>query len=128
MRKRLTLAIFRLQKRRPRLGNPPQPVLNISNVAKEAGITPSTIHNVYPDIAEKIRTLMGKNSRAQRYEKHAELAKTKRINRALHEENTLLAWQLADLASENARLISENAAWKAESALNISPIETNKKN
>ena len=34
--------------------------LSISAVAKMAGVTPALIHNTYPDLAEKIRGLVGK--------------------------------------------------------------------
>lgn len=119
-RKRLSLAILRLQKGRPRVLDSKRAPLNISNVAKEAGITPATIHNVYPEIAEQIRVLMGKSSRAQRDQKQGELTEARRKNRSLREENSLLVRQLTELASENARLLSENAELKAvASSLNV---------
>ena len=40
--------------------------LSISAVAKLAEVTPGLIHNTYPDLAEKIRGLVGKATRAQR--------------------------------------------------------------
>lgn len=37
--------------------------VSISAVAKMAGVTPALIHNTYPDLAEKIRGLVGKGTR-----------------------------------------------------------------
>ena len=37
--------------------------LSIASVARAAGVTPGLIHNTYPAVAEKIRTLMGKSVR-----------------------------------------------------------------
>ena len=45
MRAELELAIFRLQNGRPRIIPKEGAKLNISNVAKEVGVTPATIHN-----------------------------------------------------------------------------------
>ena len=40
--------------------------VSISAVATLAGVTPALIHNTYPDLAEKIRGLVGKATRTQR--------------------------------------------------------------
>ena len=48
--------------------------VSISAVAKLAGVTPALIHNTYPDLAEKIRGLVGKATRTQRDVKHDALA------------------------------------------------------
>lgn len=123
MRKKLKFAIHRLQTGRSRVvaGKPAK--LNISTVAKEAGITPATIHNVYPDIAETIRTLMGKSSRAQRDGKNEELSKARESNRELRAEVALLNRQIIELASENGRLVCELAELKVIAASrNVIPI------
>lgn len=49
--------------------------LSISAVAKMAGVTPALIHNTYPDLAEKIRGLVGKATRTQRDAKHSALVR-----------------------------------------------------
>lgn len=113
MRRKLQLAIHRLQKGRSNSVSGQRQKINISTVAKEAGITPATIHNVYPDVAETIRALMGKTTREQRNEKNADLAAAKKLTAALRLELETLAKQIVQLGSENARLISENAELKA---------------
>jgi hypothetical protein len=45
-------AILRIEHRRPRRIAKDRCRLNISMVAKEAGLTPACIHNSYPDVAE----------------------------------------------------------------------------
>ena len=54
--------------------------LSISAVAKMAGVTPALIHNTYPDLAEKIRGLVGKATRTQRDAKHGELVRESESN------------------------------------------------
>jgi len=60
--------------------------VSISAVAKLAGVTPALIHNTYPDLAEKIRGLVGKATRTQRDAKHDALLREREINRALRQE------------------------------------------
>lgn len=109
----LELAIVRIEKRRPKVLSAQNCRMNISCVAKEAGVTPAAIHNTYPDIAEKIRSLAGKSTRAQRNEKHDELQQEKKSNRNLRDDLAVMATNLTRIASENARLLSENAELKA---------------
>lgn len=87
--------------------------LTIASVARAANVTPGLIHNTYPAVAERIRTLMGKSVRAQRDSKHQALMNEKEKNRALRAENDQLLAQLAQLASVNHRLIFELAELKA---------------
>lgn len=70
-------AILRLQKRKLRV--------TIAAVAKEAGVTPALLHNTYPDVAEKIRSIYGRGTRAQRDAKHEEVIRLRAANRKLHE-------------------------------------------
>lgn len=56
-KKALDLAIKRLQKGTTKTV-PPGTKLSIAGVAKEAGVSNATIHNRYPEIAEKIRDLL----------------------------------------------------------------------
>lgn len=83
--------------------------ISITSVARAAGVTPSLIHNTYPAVAEKIRTLMGKSVRAQRGSKHQALIIEKEKNRVLRVENNQLLEELARIASVNQRLLFELA-------------------
>ncbi|MGY2257701.1 TetR family transcriptional regulator [Pseudomonas sp. SDO55104_S430] len=87
--------------------------LSIASVAREAGVTPGLIHNTYPAVAERIRTLMGKSVRAQRDSKHHALMNEKEKTRALRAENDQLLADLARIASVNQRLLFELAELKA---------------
>ena len=86
--------------------------LSISSVAKIAGVTPGLIHNTYPDVAERIRKLMGKSVRAQRDSKHQALVDEKEKNRILRAENGQLLAKIAQWASVNQRLLMEMAQLK----------------
>jgi transposase-like protein len=83
--------------------------ISISSVAKFAGITPGLIHNSYPDLAENIRALAGKGTRAQRDEKHDALITARADNRKLREENATLNADLAKQVSINQTLLAEIA-------------------
>ena len=89
--------------------------LSIAAVARIAGVTPGLIHNTYPEVAERIRTLTGKSVRAQRDLKHQELIREKEKSRALRIENEQLLVDLARVASVNQRLLFEIAELKAVS-------------
>jgi hypothetical protein len=86
--------------------------VSISAVAKVAGVTPALIHNTYPDLAEQIRSIVGKTTRAQRDAKHEALAQEREINRRLRSEITGLKVDLAKLASINQTLLNEIALVK----------------
>ncbi|MEO6353031.1 MAG: TetR family transcriptional regulator [Burkholderiaceae bacterium] len=81
--------------------------VTISAVAKAANITPALIHNTYPDLAEQIRGINGKATRAQRDVKHVSLVKEREANRALRTENANLKEDVAKLASVNQKLLAE---------------------
>lgn len=87
--------------------------LSISAVADEAGLSAATIHNRYPDIAEQIRTEIGKSTRAQRDQKQLELQDAHATNRKLRDTIKELEARIVRLASENARLLTENATLSA---------------
>lgn len=89
-----------------------QSKVSISAVAKAAGVTPGLIHNTYPDVAEQIRSLGGKATRAQRDAKHEALAKERETNRGLRREIAELKADLAKLASINQTILSEMAVLK----------------
>ncbi len=88
--------------------------MSISAVALEAGVTPPTIHNVYPDLAEKIRLEMGRGTRQQRDAKAAELKSFKRRNAELRVELEEAKADIAKLASLNETLRGENVQLRAQ--------------
>ncbi|KOP59994.1 TetR family transcriptional regulator [Pseudomonas syringae] len=90
--------------------------VSIASVARVAGVTPGLIHNTYPAVAEKIRTLTGRSVRAQRDSKHQALMSEKEKNRVLRAENEKILEELARIASVNQRLIFEMAELKAVSS------------
>lgn len=108
-RRRLELALRRLQHGKMQSGASDR--ISIAAVAREAGVSNATIHNRYPDIAERVRTLHVKTSKSktkplpdstdvlQRKLKEArqaieqlkiDLAKSQSINLRLAKENELL--------------------------------------
>jgi len=89
-----------------------QSKMSISAVAKAAGITPALIHNTYPDLAEKIRGLVGKATRTLRDAKHDALVRERENNRSLREELIGTRAELAKLASINQMLLNEVALLK----------------
>lgn len=90
--------------------------ISIASVARAAGVTPGLIHNTYPAVAEKIRTLTGKSVRAQRDSKHQALMSEKEKNRVLRAVNEKILEELARIACVNQRLIFEMAELKAVSS------------
>ena len=86
--------------------------LSISAVAKLAEVTPGLIPNTYPDLAEKIRGLVGKATRAQRDAKHDALVHEREVNRALRQELAETRADLSKLASINQVLVHEVALLK----------------
>ncbi len=102
--KRLNDAIAQLQESGTKV--------SISSVAKAADVTPALIHNTYPDIAERIRGVIGKSSRLQRDAKHEALMKEKERNRDLRAEVERLHLEAAKLASINLTLLSKLAVYE----------------
>nr|WP_315240704.1 TetR family transcriptional regulator [uncultured Albidiferax sp.] len=89
--------------------------VSISAVAKAAEVTPALIHNTYPDVAERIRGVVGKSTRLQRDAKHEALVKEKERNRELRSEVERLRIEAAKLASINLTLLSKLAVYEAAS-------------
>lgn len=87
--------------------------VSIKGVAEEAKVTPSLIHNRYPDFAEQIRALTTKSTRAQRDEKHDLLQKEREKNSQLRALVDQQIKEFADLASVNEALRAENVLLKA---------------
>ena len=93
--------------------------LSISAVAKMAGVTPALIHNTYPDLAEKIRGLVGKATRTQRDAKHSALVREREINRTLRQELVETRATIAKLASVNQTLLNEMAVLKGIATVKV---------
>lgn len=105
-------AIQRIERRRPKRIGKDQCRMNISTVAREAAISAASIHNTYPDIADAIRAKGGRGGRgdAARLE-HKQLAELLRIAR---ERLKAAEKDVRRIASENARLVTENAVLRAK--------------
>lgn len=78
----IEMAIHRIISGRPKITTRE---LSISSVAEEAGVSNSTIHNRYPELAEKIRIGMNKSMKAQRDSIRKELTRVKGENQKLHD-------------------------------------------
>jgi AcrR family transcriptional regulator len=93
-------------------------LMAISRVAKEAGVSNSTIHNRYPDLAERIRISAGvvteKDVKTQLVKRLGtikdEKAKRARVREELEETKELLR----KINSVNATLQFENVSLKAQ--------------
>ena len=118
-RRELRMAIVRIERVRPKRIPKDRCVMNISTVAKEAGFTPALIHNQYPDIADAIRSKANRTSDDRRRERLEEIRQLKSAGSELRKIIAQMQSDMTALASENARLVSENlmlsaAAKKAE--------------
>ena len=107
----LRLAIHRIERGR---SHTKATSLNISTVAREAGVSPSLIHNQYPAIAEEIRTKTGASSRQQRDKKHEELKDAQARSRGLASELADARHRIQQLASINETLLLELRTLKAK--------------
>jgi uncharacterized coiled-coil DUF342 family protein len=104
--KSLELALHRITAGRPKnveLGRK----LSIVAVADEAGVSAATIHNRYPEIAEKVRQLLNKEDRRLKEAKNQELQAVKAKRKELNDENRVLRQKIAELVSRNATLEAE---------------------
>ncbi|KUJ71941.1 hypothetical protein [Thiomicrospira sp. WB1] len=113
--KEIINALIRLKHGRPKVVDKKRK-LSISALAEEAGVSDSTIHNRYPEIAAEVREIMGKEHKAQRDEKIEKLKLEKSKNRELREHIEQLESDIRKLTSINATLSNENAQLKAEMA------------
>lgn len=96
--------------------------ISIKAVAEEARVDPSLVHHVYPDIAEEIRAISGRGSRAQRDKKHVELAQARFRVRELTEDVATLLAELTEIASLNLALESQVQELKAQLAQKVRPL------
>ncbi|MNC47211.1 TetR family transcriptional regulator [Pseudomonas fluorescens] len=109
--KELKLALYRIECGRAKTGGKK---VTIAAVAREAGVSAALIHNHYPNIAEAIRDVQGRSSRAQRDVKHQDLRAEREKNGALRQEVEELRAKVASLASLNEVLMTENRVLKAK--------------
>jgi AcrR family transcriptional regulator len=109
--KDLRLALSRLQKGRSRTG---ETKVTITAVAREAGVSTALIHNYYPRIAEAIRELQGRSSRAMRDLKHQDLIAQRKKAAEYRKEIEDLRAKVAHLASLNEVILDENRVLKAK--------------
>lgn len=100
--------------------------MTISSVAKEAGVSNATIHNRYPDLAQRIRELAGddveRSAQQTLTKRRGTISRLREQIRALTEDNTRMRDQLRAAHSVNAALALENDALKAESARGRPPV------
>jgi AcrR family transcriptional regulator len=109
--KDLKLAIYAIQKGRARTG---ETKVTIAAVAREAGVSTALIHNHYPAIAEDIRQIQGRSSRAMRDVKHQDLIAERKKSKGYRHEIEELQAKLASIASINEVLLDENRRLKAK--------------
>lgn len=105
--KKIKNALLRLKYGRPIIV-PKNRKMSISALAEEAGVSDSTIHNRYPQIALEVRLLLGKEHKVQRDLKDEKLKAEIAKNRDLKLYIERLESEHRMLASINARLIEEN--------------------
>ena len=104
--KEIRLAIKRIEVGRPRKIDLKRK-LSIAAVAEEVGISPSTIHTRYPEMANIIRAKMGRGSRAQTDLRTSVLRIEQEKTSALRKRVRELEGLLASLASNYAVALTE---------------------
>ncbi|WP_439877966.1 TetR family transcriptional regulator [Pseudomonas prosekii] len=109
--KDLKLALLRIQKGRARTR---ESKVTIAAVAREAGVSTALIHNHYPRIAEAIREVQGRSSRAMREAKQQDLIAERKKSAAYRQEIEELRAKVANLASINEVLMDDNRVLKAK--------------
>lgn len=109
--KDLKLALLRIQKGRAKTG---EIKVTIAAVAREAGVSTALIHNHYPSIAEAIREVQGRSSRAMRDIKQQDLIAERKKSAAYRQEIAELRAKVASLASINEVLLDKNCVLEAK--------------
>lgn len=117
----LKLAIHRIEQGR---AHTKATVVNVTTVAKEAGVSTSLIYNHYPEFAESIRTKQGKASRVQRDAKMLELKKVKTDLKKLRDELKTANANASRLVSLNEMLLAELDVLRAQvTGANVSRLQ-----
>ena len=95
-------------------------LMTISGVAREAGVSNATIHNRYPDLAERIRELAGKaaqrNAKAELEKRRGKIKEAKTLVAELRGEIAELKESLHKSRSVNATLVLENESLQTKYA------------
>ncbi|MEM5300195.1 TetR family transcriptional regulator [Burkholderia sp. JPY481] len=105
-RRRLELALRRLQHGKMQSSSDAR--ISIAAVAREAGVSNATVHNRYPDIAERVRRLHAKASRLSTKAMPDTVDILHRKLREAHKEIDQLKTDLARSQSINLRLTREH--------------------
>ena len=113
--KELKNALIRLKHGRPKIVDKKRKI-SISALAEEAGVSDSTIHNRYPEIAAEVREIIGKAHKVQRDKKNEELKSEKSKNKELRKHIEQLEADIRKLTSINATLDDEITRLKTEMA------------
>jgi len=111
-KKEIELAIARIQHGKPTRILKTRGI-SIAAVAEEAGVSNSTIHNRYPDLATKIRGIGNQDYPTQLKEKSGTLKKCEERLHVLRQENEQLKTDLSSSQTINLRLCKENEILKA---------------
>lgn len=106
-KKTIELAIKRIQQGAPRIVEK-RTKLSIAAVAREAGVSNATIHNRYPDLANKIRKLMHDTHKSKSLARQRSLQECSAKLTQARKEIEQLKSELAKSQSINLRLMKEN--------------------
>src|SRR5882724_7930512 len=112
-REEIRRAIQRIEHRRPKRITKERCQMNISMVAREAGISAASIHNTYPDHAQAIRAKAGNSDRSALNAARLERKRLAELLRLVRERLKAAEKDVARIASENARLVTGNSLLKA---------------
>ncbi|TDX24757.1 hypothetical protein DFO67_1202 [Modicisalibacter xianhensis] len=115
-RRAIELAISRNTRGRPKTVQPGRK-LSIASVAEEAGISNTTIHNRYPDLAELIRLKTNKESKEKLAQKAKALQGADQMVKDLREALAERDADLKRIAIVNLRLSNEKKALEEQNAL-----------
>jgi hypothetical protein len=115
-REEIRRAIQRIEHGRPKRIGKDHCRMNISTVARESAISAASIHNTYPDIAEAIRAKASKTSGCTLDTERLERKRLAELLRLARERLKTVEKDVIRIASENARLVTENAVLKAKLA------------
>lgn len=110
--KRLDLAILRIRTGRPQ-NVPVGQRISISLVAREAGLSPSTIHTSYPEIAERIRVLRNDSKNRRREIDTSEVERLRAELKKARARIKQLTLHISKQASRDATIAMQNALLEA---------------
>jgi len=101
------MAIKRIRRGVPKVV-PPGRRMSIAAVAREAGVSNATIHNRHPDIADKVRQLIGESDETRLDIVRNRLKECEMKLAMLRKEQVQLKIDLQCSQSINLRLLKEN--------------------